>query len=130
MTILRSLFFLALPILLGACSDICDNTVISRTPSPDGKHDAVLFQRDCGATTGFSTQISLTSIGDAVVKGGNIFVADADHGTARAGDWGGPWAEAEWLSSDRLLIRHAAKSRIFENRQTLKGISIAYHSVP
>jgi hypothetical protein len=125
----RALSLLALPLLCGGCSDGCGNTLVSRSPSPDGRHEAVLFQRDCGATTGFSTQISVLDAGSPVARGGNVFIADDDHGAARAGDWGGPWAEVAWLSSDRLRIRYADKSRVFEKRDAVKGVTITYQAV-
>jgi len=97
--------------------------------SPDGKRDAVLFQRDCGATTGFSTQISILDVGEQLSGMGNTFRADDDHGAASAGDWGGSWAEMKWLSRDRLLIRYAAKSRIFEQDDHVSGVDVIYQTV-
>ena len=124
----RVLSILALMLLSGGCSDSCGNSVVSRSHSPDGRYEAVLFQRDCGATTGFSTQISVLEAGGAASGGGNVFVADDDHGAARAGDWGGPWAEVEWLSPVRLRIRYAARSRVFEKRGAVKGVAVIYQS--
>lgn len=37
----------------------CDVERRESTPSPDGKHVAIVFGVDCGATTGFNTQLSL-----------------------------------------------------------------------
>jgi hypothetical protein len=37
----------------------CDTTVDKEVPSPDGAHIAVVFHRDCGATTDFNTQVGL-----------------------------------------------------------------------
>jgi hypothetical protein len=37
----------------------CGNEVLSQARSPDGLYEAVVFQRDCGAATGFSTQVSV-----------------------------------------------------------------------
>ena len=37
----------------------CANTVSAEHISPDGKLRAVLFERDCGATTNWSSQISI-----------------------------------------------------------------------
>ena len=125
---LRNLPFL-FALTLGACSDTCGNVEISRILSPDGKHEAVLFQRDCGATTDFSTQISIVQAGSSASGSGNAFVADNDHGKARAGDWGGPWAEAKWLAADRLLVRYADKSRIFDRRNGVGGVSLAYEAI-
>jgi len=121
--LLSRLPLLAMP-LLGACSDMCGNAVVRVATSPDGRFDAVLFQRDCGATTGFSTQISVLRRGDRPSGTGNAFIADTDHGRARGGPWGGPWAGMRWLGPDRLLVRYARHARIF--RQSQPKVWIVY----
>ena len=88
-----------------------------------------MFQRDCGATTGFSTQISILRPNDNPIGGGNAFIADDDHGAARVGSWGGSWADAKWLAPDHLLIRYAAKSRIFKQDNSVSGVEITYQMV-
>ena len=113
-------------ILLGGCSDVCSNTTIAALDAPDGLHTAIMFQRDCGATTGFSTQVSVLDAGEATSDGGNAFRADDNHGGAAVGDWGGPWAEIRWLNSDHLLVRYAANSRIFEQEEEVAGVRISY----
>lgn len=125
----RELLLLVLAVAVGACDDVCTNEVITRLASPDGQHEAVMFQRDCGATSGYSTQISIVQVGQAPAGGGNTFRADDDHGTAKTGDWGGSWAEIEWLASDRLLVRYADNSRIFEQDDTVAGVSVSYEPV-
>lgn len=111
------------------CSDTCENTVASRLLSPDGTHAAILFQRDCGATTGYSTQISVVDHGDVPTGSGNAFRADDNHGVAPVGDWQGPWADMKWVAPNRLLIRYASKSRIFEQAGEVKGVYIDYQQV-
>lgn len=111
------------------CSDVCQNTVVSRSLSPNGALAAVLFQRDCGATTSFSTQISILRPDDNPTGGGNAFVADDDHGAARVGSWEGSWAETKWLAPDHLLIRYAAKSRLFKRSDNVSGVKITYQVV-
>jgi hypothetical protein len=120
--------FLALLALLSACSPLCGNRVVARAEAPDGAYRAVLFQRDCGATTGFSTQISVLRAGEEPTAGGNAFRADGD-GAVRAGSWGGPWAEARWLSARHLLIRYAAGARLFAQAEEVAGIRISYEPV-
>jgi hypothetical protein len=120
---------LAALMICSGCSDACQNTVASRSLSPDGKHVAVLFQRDCGATTGFSTQISVLDDSGNPSGFGNTFIADDDHGAAHVGSWDGPWAETRWLSADRLLIRYAAKSRLFKQSERASDVSIIYQVV-
>lgn len=93
---------------------LCGNEVIAEVPSPDGKYKVVVFQRDCGATTGFSTQLSLLPskrMLDDVP--GNIFVADTNHGAAPSGPGGGPSVAVHWLGSDALEVVHHPRARIF-----------------
>ena len=116
-------------LFVGACSDACSNAIVSRVEAPDGRHTAVMFQRDCGATTGFSTQITLLETGDEPAGAGNAFVADTDHGAAAAGEWGGPWAEARWVDANHLLIRLAPNARIFTRREEVSGVRISYEDV-
>ena len=40
-------------------ANMCGNEILGEFASPDRKKKVVVFQRDCGATTGFSTQASL-----------------------------------------------------------------------
>jgi hypothetical protein len=119
----------ALLLLTSGCSDTCGNTIISRMSSPDGQYDAAMFQRDCGATTGFSTQVSILNAGEPLSGTGNVFRADNNHGAERSGGWGGPWAEIKWLSPSHLLIRYSAKSQLFERENDVSGVKITYQAV-
>ncbi|MEJ6473976.1 hypothetical protein [Pseudoalteromonas piscicida] len=54
--------------------DMCGNYFHSESFSPNGELKAVIFQRDCGATTGFSTQISILDVDDKLENEmGNVF---------------------------------------------------------
>ncbi len=58
-------------------SDLCGNEIMNETLSPDGHFKALVFQRDCGATTGFTTQISLLPSNVSLPnEAGNIFIVD------------------------------------------------------
>ncbi|WIO73472.1 DUF5412 family protein [Porticoccaceae bacterium LTM1] len=60
-----------------ATSDMCGNEVYTEVMSPNKEHKVVVFQRDCGATTGFSTQISIIESDDELEnEGGNIYIID------------------------------------------------------
>lgn len=126
---LRSSILAAAILALSACSDTCSNSPISRVDAPDGLRSAVMFQRDCGATNGFSTQVSVVAQGEQSSASGNTFRADDNHGAAIAGNWGGPWAEMTWLAPDRLLIRYATKARLFRQEDEVSGVRISYQQV-
>ena len=110
---------------LSGCSDGCGNDVVSRAVAPDGLHSALIFQRDCGATTGFSTQISVLAAGEEPSGSGNAFVADEGQGAVRGG-WGGPWAATKWVDGRTLLIRYASGSHVYEQSRQVKGVTITY----
>ncbi len=119
-------FVLLLGFLLPGCgADACNDKLISEVSSPDGAARALPFQRDCGATTGFSTQISIVGPG-RLSGGGNAFVADDDHGAAAAAPWGGPWAEMRWTSPTHLLIRYDEKARVFKSEGRVGTVSVSF----
>jgi hypothetical protein len=112
---------------VSACVDPCGNQVLAETPSPGGRFKAVVFQRDCGATTGFSTQVSLIPSGDKVVSwSGNVFVADANHGEAPSGPSGGPAVQVEWFGPTDLRITHDKRARVFLATTSVNGVHVEY----
>jgi hypothetical protein len=105
------------------CKPLCSNRIIDDIQSPNKQYHAVVFQRDCGATTSFSTQVSLLHASDDVSGGGNVFITDSRNSTADA------TAEVKvaWASNDRLIIRYPASSfRIFRQERNLYDIAITY----
>ncbi len=76
---------------------MCGNEIYAEEYSPDNRYKAVVFQRDCGSTTGFSTQISIIKMNAALQnKSGNIFVARG-HPDVHS-------PQLTWLSNTELLI--------------------------
>ena len=106
---------------------MCGNQIVSEIPSPDRMFKAVIFQRDCGATTGFSTQVSVLRISTSLPDdSGNIFVADTNHGRARSAAWGGPEAKVYWENSRKLIIEHQIMARVFKAEKQIDGVVVEY----
>jgi len=107
--------------------DACGNDLIAQLPSPDGKFNAIVFQRDCGATTGYSTQISVLpsdrSLGNS---SGNVFSADTDHGAAPSGSGGGPAVQVRWIGPTSLSVSHHPMVRIFLAKPEFGSVHITY----
>ena len=82
--------------------------------------------RDCGATTSFSTQVSILEASDDVTGGGNTFVSDG--GQASEG-WNGPWVAVKWLGNDSLQIAYDKTARVFEQDKAVDGVSIRYRAI-
>jgi hypothetical protein len=109
------------------CSGRSFNTEVQRVTSPDKKTDVVVFVRQGGATTGFSTQISLERAGKALPDGpGNIFVADDDHGkVALLADGTIPLA-LSWRTNTVLEIQFSKRARVFKMQDKWRGVQIIY----
>lgn len=126
---------LALLLVLAVAVDFlfgstCKNEILAELPSPDGAYKAIVFQRDCGATTGFSTQVSILrsrhSLGDDT---GNVFVSDTNHGAAPSGSGGGPEVGIRWMSSSSLVISRHRLARVFMAEPHVSDISVTYEQM-
>jgi hypothetical protein len=68
--------------------------VVGDVPSPGGKWDVVLIVRNAGATTDYSTQLSIIPAGGrlsreiALCRPGNVFIADGNDGAVAVNDKG------------------------------------------
>jgi hypothetical protein len=116
-------------------SDMCADTLIGESPSPNGKLKAVLFQIDCGATTGFNSHVAIIPINSSLPEGthqffGNrsFFAADTNHGKAPAGKGRGPEVQLRWGSDAILEIAYHDLARVIRAEKTSKGIRIDYHT--
>lgn len=121
------LFIGAIALFVSRLPDLCANTVLAEYPSPTGKLKAVVFDRDCGATTDFSTQVSIlpssSSLGN---EGGNLFSADTDHRRAPSWKSGGPEVRFIWASDANAELQHHQLARVFRSNASAEGVQVAY----
>jgi hypothetical protein len=117
--------------LSNACGDVgCDNAVLSDLASPDGRRHAVVFSRSCGATTDFSTQVSIVSNVRSLEGSGNVFVAETHDEKAPGGPGGGPVVVARWLDARTLEIRYDDRARVFQRSASRDDIDVRYVAAP
>ncbi len=123
----QSFLFLAVLFNLSGCSDLCENTIDYTVYSKDGNHIAYVFERNCGATTGFSTQISvLNSQKKLKNNDGNLFIAD--NGVANVSDIGTIATEVIWKDNNHIIVRYDGKAKVFKKVKNLQGIKIQYET--
>jgi hypothetical protein len=123
-------------VILGACSGLagglCKNDVLGKYPAPTRQFEAILFVRNCGATTSFSTNVSLLVSGDRLGdEAGNVFlVRAASYTRVPTNRIGGPQVEVQWLPGDTLMVQYPVGIEI--RRQVLieHGIPIRYALLP
>lgn len=112
--------FYAISALCCAACNLCGNEVRQQVPSLNHKLKAVVFERDCGAMTGFSTQISVLQISDKVPnEAGNIFIANGDLKI-----------EVSWGSDRVLNITYPKNAKVHLKLERWQDISISYEENP
>ena len=108
--------------------DMCGNEVVTEIRSPDGRHKAVEFERDCGATTDFSTQVSVIKSEKRLGSddAGNAFTADSNHGSVPVHAAGVMELDIKWLNSNTLQIEYPAGARVFSRNNKVGDVVIQY----
>lgn len=123
-TSLGSLGYFGLRLLTAAS---CDNELLSETVSPDHEYKAVVFVRNCGATSAYSTQVSVLKTGDFVGNdAGNAFTSDGNHGIAADGPGGGPVVRAKWTARRNIMIEHDSDARVFHAEPVVGEVNVTY----
>jgi len=85
-----------------------------------------VFERSCGATTGFGTHVSILNGSDALPESaGNIFNADSDHGAAKD-----MTVTVRWAAPDQLVVRYPARARVFRKETQANGVAVTYETAP
>ena len=114
LTILGAIIFISFAvncILSSMFPDMCGNQIISEVTSPDGQLKAVVFVRDCGATTSYSAQLSILRNAEKLSnEAGNTFIEDSGHDNNVSLE-----VKPEWQSNRELLVRCDSKARNFKH---------------
>ncbi len=112
--------------LVAPLQPACVNTVIDSVPSPDNAWNAIVFERSCGTTTGFTSQVSLMQAGfDLPDLAGNAFVA-ADGESAGSTAWGGPAIAVAWTGDRQIEIAFDPTARVTTRSESVGEVSIGF----
>ena len=117
----RLLLAFLMPLLAG-CSPLleCGNEVSQTLLSPDGAHKAVVFSRDCGATTGFSTQISVVGASQQLPdEAGNVLVLDDKQNVF-----------LRWQNANTLIVSYPKGATSFNKQTLVVGVRIVFKTQP
>jgi carboxymethylenebutenolidase len=100
--------------------------------SPGAELKAVIFSRDCGATTGFSTQVSVLppSATLRASDAGNVFVVEGHPETAATEGVGPHALGVRWVGRNRLRILHDPRVRIVKAERSIAAVRIEYVPTP
>jgi len=100
----------------------CSDRIISSVSSPDAYYAAELFERDCGATTGFNRQVAIRD-GDDEFDGdrGVVFVIE-----------GRPSISLRWESERELSIVYEREpdTEVFRSEPDWQDVRVEYRHLP
>lgn len=100
--------------MAGCGESECRNTVTSRVAAPDGRHQAIAFERDCGATTAASAQVAVVNADEELPDDrANAFISEDN-----------PKVELSWVSADSLVITYERAARITRREEEVNGVRI------
>ena len=103
-------------VALTGCGATCGNEVSQAISSPSGHARAVVFNRDCGATTGFNTQVS-------IVSGVNVLSNDEGNALILAGTIP---LQIQWESDSVLRLDGLGSAKVFKQETLVAGVAINY----
>jgi hypothetical protein len=98
----------------GACKTVVRNSM----PSPDGTKSIVIFGKECGATVGFNTQVSIAPSGGSFSqeKSPAFFAISGEHSIM-----------AKWLGDSTVEISSIPEGeRVLKSEQRVGEIRITY----
>ena len=100
--------------------DMCGTTIYDRAISPDGNNQAVVFEVDCGATTGFNRHVSIVS------SGTNLQERNPELPEGFLALRGAHEIKLNWLAVDRLEVHYPIDAETFRIESKSKGVAIEY----
>ena len=99
-------------------SDLCGNNILLEKPSLDGRTKFLVFERNCGATTGFSIQGTLLDSAESLPNtSGNVFVFDYTD-----------TVNVKWISPVLIKVEVSPTVRMYKKNTLVDGIHIEYHT--
>ncbi len=124
-------------LMIAGFMDIRSGTdVAQEIASPDGGYTAMLMVRNGGATTDYSTQISLAAAKSpgsrflATGRPGNLFIVDGDHGAVPVNGRGLMDVELKWESPSDLRIYFPPNARVYKQASKVESVTVKYTSHP
>lgn len=119
----KLLVFLFL-IIVTPKEELCGLDIASELISPDGQYKAYIYQFDCGATTPFTSNVTvLENNAKLEYKSGNLFSA---YGGSKTGSWHGPYTEVEWVADNKLSISYIADAVVTKKKKSVGEVSAKY----
>jgi len=98
---------------------MCGNDLVKQKISPNGQRKAVVFLRNCGATSAYETNVS--------ILGNNEALSDNDEGNTFSILDGAWFIDAKWEDDSTLhIVDELSKYRIYLQENNYQGVKVKY----
>jgi hypothetical protein len=115
----------------GIVGSMCGNQIVTEVSSLDNKYKLVVFVRDCGATTGSSTQVSILRNDKDLREdeSGNVLIVSDNYFGSKRNDFGGADVNVKWIASRKVLIKYDYNAEAITKNNEINGIEITYQQI-
>lgn len=104
----------------------CESRVIRNSVSPDGQLKAVLFERNCGATTSLVTELAIAPARSRTPLADNDVVSTEGLGKDRYYQLDGARTHLDWRTRRALDIHCGPPSRAQQAIVHFRGVAVAF----
>lgn len=112
-----------LELLAVACAPTCKNNVLQTLENPLGTKIAVLYTRECGATTGPSTNVSVLARGSVTPESiGNVLVVKDPASAAETSRT----TRLRWLAADTLEVSLQGGRAVQSKAESVNGVLVRF----
>lgn len=113
------IFVLAGLFMMFVAEDMCGNEIYQEIFSPNAEYKVVVFERSCGASTGFSTQVSILAKQKKLSNNsGNVFIAEGRPSELNL--------YISWSDNDTLIINDTSNLKVYHASESVHNIKILY----
>lgn len=96
----------------------CDTQVQKQVRSPGGQYVATVFHRECGATTGFNTQVGIRRSSKAFdPQSGQVLAIAGQHDVTLA-----------WIGNTRLVVSFPP-DRVYNEQRSWEDVQVEYKTL-
>ena len=114
---------------------LCGRQPVTSAPSPSGALRAEVAVSSCGATTPFTTAVTLrrpAAAGPAAWwegDGARVFNATQGDSGAAANPQGGPVVTVRWLDDSTLAVGYDPRAHVSRREARVRGVRVRYASL-
>lgn len=107
---------------------MCGNEIITEESSPGGKYKIVVFVRSCGATTGFSTQVSIIPTDRKLRddESGNVLTLNDHNMGNHRNSFGGADVKAKWITNREVIVKYDKIAETAIKETNVHGVEIVF----